>query len=91
MATLALIKEAIIALKDRTGSSTSAINKYLLGEKQVRRIAVPIVSIVLIGRTRCEIIFFCKNTPHRQNYEFHNFVIIHPWNVFSIVNDTSSS
>ena len=37
MTTLALIKEAILALKERTGSSTSAINKYLLGEKQVRR------------------------------------------------------
>ena len=35
MSTLALIKEAIIALKDRTGSSTIAINKWLETEKKV--------------------------------------------------------
>jgi hypothetical protein len=36
MATISLIKEAIIALKDRTGSSSQAINKYIEGEKKVR-------------------------------------------------------
>jgi linker histone H1 and H5 family len=36
MATLILIKEAIVALKERTGSSLPAINKYLETEKKVR-------------------------------------------------------
>lgn len=35
MATLLLIKEAIDALKDRTGSSVPAINKYIETEKKV--------------------------------------------------------
>lgn len=35
MATLTTIKEAILALKDRTGSSTIAINKWLETEKKV--------------------------------------------------------
>jgi linker histone H1 and H5 family len=38
MSTLPLIKEAILALKERTGSSISAINKYLLTEKRVRHL-----------------------------------------------------
>lgn len=37
MATIALIKEAIADLKDRTGSSVPAINKWLEAEKKVRR------------------------------------------------------
>jgi len=36
MATIVLIKEAITALKDRSGSSVIAINKYLESEKKVR-------------------------------------------------------
>jgi linker histone H1 and H5 family len=40
MATIALIKEAIAALKDRTGSSAMAINKYIETEKKVRRSCV---------------------------------------------------
>ena len=36
MATIALINEAILALKDRTGSSVIAINKYIESEKKVR-------------------------------------------------------
>lgn len=36
MATISLIKEAILALKERTGSSVVAINKYLETEKKVR-------------------------------------------------------
>jgi hypothetical protein len=36
MSTLLLIKEAILALKDRSGSSSIAINKYLESEKKVR-------------------------------------------------------
>jgi len=36
MATLELIKEAIIALKDRTGSSIPAINKWIETEKKVK-------------------------------------------------------
>ena len=35
MATIALIKEAILALKDRTGSSIPAINKWIETEKKV--------------------------------------------------------
>jgi hypothetical protein len=38
MSTIMLIKEAISALKDRSGSSTIAINKYLETEKKVRGI-----------------------------------------------------
>ena len=36
MTTIALINEAILALKDRTGSSVIAINKFLESEKKVR-------------------------------------------------------
>jgi hypothetical protein len=36
MATLQLIKEAVGALHDRTGSSVIAINKYIEAEKKVR-------------------------------------------------------
>ena len=35
MTTLSLIKEAIVALKDRTGSSVPAINKWIETEKKV--------------------------------------------------------
>ena len=35
MTTIAHIKEAILALKDRTGSSIVAINKWLENEKKV--------------------------------------------------------
>ena len=35
MATIALISEAILALKDRTGSSVIAINKWIESEKKV--------------------------------------------------------
>ena len=35
MATIALIKEAILALKDRTGSSVPAIKKWIETEKKV--------------------------------------------------------
>jgi hypothetical protein len=38
MTTLQLIKEAIGALKDRTGSSVIAINKYIETEKKVRSV-----------------------------------------------------
>lgn len=37
MATIALVKDAITALKDRTGSSSVAISKYIETEKKVRR------------------------------------------------------
>jgi hypothetical protein len=36
MATLELVKEALLALKDRTGSSVQAINKWVEAEKKVR-------------------------------------------------------
>lgn len=35
MATIALVSEAILALKDRTGSSVIAINKWIESEKKV--------------------------------------------------------
>ena len=38
MATIALIKEAILALKDRTGSSVIAISKWIETEKKVRNV-----------------------------------------------------
>jgi hypothetical protein len=38
MATLDIIKEAIAALKDRTGSSLVAINKWIESEKKVRKV-----------------------------------------------------
>lgn len=38
MATLELIKEAILSLKDRTGSSSIAINKWIEAEKKVSRL-----------------------------------------------------
>lgn len=37
MATILLVKEAITALKDRTGSSVPAIMKWIESEKKVRR------------------------------------------------------
>jgi hypothetical protein len=40
MATIVLIKEAIVSLKDRTGSSVSAINKFIESEKKVGSILV---------------------------------------------------
>ena len=40
MTTLALIKEAITALKDRTGSSTIAINKWIESEKKVSPVEI---------------------------------------------------
>ena len=35
MATILLVKECLLALKDRTGSSVPAINKWLESEKKV--------------------------------------------------------
>ena len=35
MTTLAIIKECLLALKDRTGSSIIAINKWIEAEKKV--------------------------------------------------------
>ena len=37
MTTIATVKEAILALKDRSGSSVQAINKWIETEKKVRR------------------------------------------------------
>jgi linker histone H1 and H5 family len=44
MATLVLIKEAIGSLKERTGSSLFAINKYIETEKKVRVILLLSIS-----------------------------------------------
>jgi hypothetical protein len=35
MATIAIIKEAVLAQKERTGSSVIAINKWIESEKKV--------------------------------------------------------
>lgn len=35
MSTISLVKDAILALKDRTGSSSIAINKWIETEKKV--------------------------------------------------------
>lgn len=43
MTTIDLIKEAITALKDRTGSSVVAITKFIESEKKVRRLGRYIV------------------------------------------------
>jgi hypothetical protein len=74
MATLQLIKEAIGALKERTGSSVVAINKYLETEKKVRSktkcfrlfgaagsrgTAAPATVRLLTARRA-----FCSGTPH---------------------------
>ena len=37
MATLAIVKKAILDMKDRTGSSLIAINKWILTNEKVRR------------------------------------------------------
>jgi hypothetical protein len=41
MATIALVKESIVALKDRSGSSVIAINKWIEAE---RKVSQPILS-----------------------------------------------
>ena len=91
MTSLALIKEAILALKERTGSSTSAINKYLLGEKQVRRPLDKLNRFLPSAELAAKRSFFAVTTPNRQNYDIHNFAITCPliesYNMF----DTLSS
>ena len=37
MATLAIVQKAILDMKDRTGSSLIAINKWILANEKVRR------------------------------------------------------
>ena len=49
MATIGLIKEAILALKDRTGSSVIAINKWLESEKNVSGIHCFMAVFVQVG------------------------------------------
>ena len=65
MTTIAQIKEAILALKDRTGSSIAAINKWLETEKKVSRFDVlpACFRFSVPGRTR----FFCKIFTARQS------------------------
>eukprot|EP00957_Ditylum_brightwellii_P090980 6927630-Ditylum_brightwellii.AAC.1 len=38
MSTIELVKECLLALKDRTGSSLQAINKWIESEKKVSRL-----------------------------------------------------
>ena len=91
MTTLALIKEAILALKERTGSSTSAINKYLLGEKQVRRFLQKLYRFFHRSNSLPKGVFSAVTSPNRQNYDVHNFVVTRLLIVILPVNDTSSS
>ena len=62
MSTIALIKEAILALKDRTGSSVIAINKWIETEKKVGALALVIVrrinkiwTVERLGHTRVSV------------------------------------
>jgi hypothetical protein len=73
MTTLQLIKEAIGALKDRTGSSVIAINKYIETEKKVRSVRFGFekgagAGFFDCGSTR---FFFCEaavvNRPERPS------------------------
>lgn len=52
MTTIVLIKEAIAALKDRTGSSIPAITKWLETEKKVRRFELEIAEYHSQGGSR---------------------------------------
>lgn len=91
MSTLALIKEAILALKERTGSSTSAINKYLLGEKQVRRLLQKLFQFLPSAELAAKWSFFAVTTRNRQNYDIHNFVVTRPMIEFQTIHDTITS
>jgi hypothetical protein len=55
MATILLIQEAIVSLKDRTGSSVIAINKYLETEKKVCSFPVEndALSVCCVLRANC--------------------------------------
>ena len=57
MSTIEIIKEAVIALKDRTGSSIPAINKWLESEKKVRTIR-HVLSTFSIGESFKNTLFF---------------------------------
>ena len=57
MSTIEIIKEAVIALKDRTGSSIPAINKWLESEKKVRNIR-HVLSTFSMGESFKNTLFF---------------------------------
>jgi hypothetical protein len=55
MATIELIKEALLALKDRTGSSVHAINKWIESEKKVSHQIVVFSRVFKFQRKRATI------------------------------------
>jgi hypothetical protein len=65
MATLEIVKEAVLALKDRTGSSVQAINKWVEAEKNVSWIGrfLPLSSFEDLERN---IVFFCPKFHYLQ-------------------------
>ena len=82
MTTLALIKEAILALKDRTGSSTIAINKWLESEKKVRRFEAFCETWVQGPRVRIAgDAFFCQMGSDVRNGDQH--ITPNSWNIVS--------
>ena len=64
MATIALVKESILALKERTGSSVIAINKWLESEKEVR---YPILSATSSATDDSNL---CPVTAHQRRRFF---------------------
>jgi hypothetical protein len=61
MATLEIVKEAVLALKDRTGSSVPAINKWVEAEKNVSSIGHFLALSGFEVRER-NIVFFAQNS-----------------------------
>jgi hypothetical protein len=70
MSTLLLIKEAILALKDRSGSSAIAINKYLESEKKVRVVFIEKEPISVPRVMRVRACFF--DAPNRIGPAYPN-------------------
>lgn len=60
MTTIVLIKEAILAMKDRTGSSIPAINKWIEAEKNVSNFDSMIFAVKSISRAAHSKRGFCN-------------------------------
>ena len=61
MATIEIVKAAILALKDRTGSSIPAINKWIESEKKVS-LSTLFIDCKLLGPREKKNAFFAKNS-----------------------------
>ena len=61
MATIEIVKAAILALKDRTGSSIPAINKWIESEKKVSLFTL-FIDCKLLGPREKKNAFFAKNS-----------------------------